>query len=88
MYDRNYPYDPKADYMEGMDEVADIVRELDLPDFPDSEDDLDEPRELYLARFNEASITLKGDISLEDAQDYCSRGDTHGPGWFVGYRYQ
>lgn len=29
--------------------------------------------------------TLKTGLTLEEAQEHCSREDTHGDGWFDGY---
>ena len=30
-------------------------------------------------------MTVKTGLTLEEAQAYCKREDTHGEGWFCGY---
>lgn len=35
--------------------------------------------------FNEPSEVLKTGLTLEEAQEHCSREDTHGEDWFDGY---
>ena len=86
-------------YLRDMD-VEDIARIdglaailIRLPEMPDSQDDLDEPRELVLyLRDEDVNVYLKSDISLADAREYASREDTHDPGddpaWFVGFDRQ
>lgn len=37
-------------------------------------------------RFNKDEIVVKRNVSLEEAQEHCCREDTHGDGWFDGYR--
>lgn len=36
-------------------------------------------------RFQGAKRTIKRGLTLEQAQEWCSREDTHGEGWFDGY---
>lgn len=31
--------------------------------------------------------TIKNGLNETEAQEHCSREDTHGPGWFDGYDY-
>jgi hypothetical protein len=67
------------------------INGIELPDLPPalpSEDS--EARNLFLFTWNNPSEMLLGSsypygVSLEDARDYCSREDTHGDGWFVGF---
>lgn len=37
-------------------------------------------------RRNGEYITLKMGVTLEEAQEWCSREDTHGEDWFDGYQ--
>lgn len=37
-------------------------------------------------RFQEESELIDSGLTLEEAQEHCSRDDTHGDGWFDGYR--
>jgi hypothetical protein len=69
-------------------EVSDIKFGLELPDFPDetdASDTTDELAELFLSRFNGEKVYFGFLITVADAQEYCSRDDTHGSGWFVGW---
>lgn len=36
-------------------------------------------------RFKGTKRTIKTGLTLEQAQEHCSRDDTHGDGWFDGY---
>ena len=36
-------------------------------------------------RFNGRKRVLFHGLTLDEAQAYCSRSDTRGPGWFDGY---
>jgi hypothetical protein len=66
--------------------AAEIAHEYNLPEMPESGDG---DRELFIsfADPKRGSVTLTDDrILLKDAQEYCSRDDTHGPDWFIGYR--
>lgn len=36
-------------------------------------------------RDNYRKRTIKTGLTLEQAQEHCSREDTHGDGWFDGY---
>lgn len=35
---------------------------------------------------DKAAETVVRGLTLEQAQDHCNRDDTHGEGWFDGYR--
>ena len=37
-------------------------------------------------RFQGESEVVKTGLTLEEAQEHCHREDTHGDGWFDGYR--
>ena len=39
-------------------------------------------------RFNDGRRTIKGGLSLEEAQAHCSSPKTHGEGWFDGFRQE
>lgn len=58
-----------------------------LPELPEPTDDEDaEVTALFLSVQGQGSTPLTDyDIALADAQEYCSRDDTHGDGWFVGF---
>lgn len=69
--------------------TEEILQEFSLPELPE-EYEGDEPenaRQLVIFRFKEENIPLGEPVSLADAQEYCSRDDTHGDGWFVGFRW-
>jgi len=67
-----------------------IIEAFGLPELPEPVEDPDDYAEgelaqLAIARFQDEKIYLDGEITLEDAQEYCSRDDTHNvaAGWFV-----
>ena len=63
-----------------------ITEEYDLPELPEPTDDPDgETAELVLFRFRQERISLGDGFTIADAQDYCSRDDTSGDGWFTGF---
>lgn len=35
---------------------------------------------------NKESDIIKTGLTLEEAQEHCNNGETHGIGWFDGYR--
>jgi hypothetical protein len=37
-------------------------------------------------RFKGETTVVKTGVTLEEAQEHCQREDTHGEGWFDGYR--
>ncbi len=37
-------------------------------------------------RFNETNEVIKEGVTLEEAQEHCNSEDSHGEGWFDGYR--
>jgi hypothetical protein len=61
-----------------------------LPELPEpADEDAAGTATLVLFRFKEESITLgDGEVfALADAKEYCEREDTHGDGWFTGWRH-
>lgn len=42
--------------------------------------------EIVRFRFKEHPEVLERNVTLEYAQEWCERDDTHGEGWFDGYR--
>lgn len=67
-----------------------IIEMYDLPELPEPVDDPDEYEEgalaqLVIFRQGDEKLYLDGEVTLADAQDYCSREDTHGDGWFAGF---
>jgi hypothetical protein len=66
------------------DEISDLAGEYKLPALP-AYDDGPGSAALVLFRMNDASVTLTC-VSAGDAREYCNREDTHGSGWFVGFR--
>jgi len=71
--------DEYADYRETMYRT---VEEFRLPDVPEEGTG---DRDLILMRYDGESTVIAENVTLADAQAYCSRDDTHGEGWFVGY---
>ena len=39
-------------------------------------------------RFNDGRRSIKGGLTLEEAQAHCSSPKTQGEGWFDGYDYE
>lgn len=71
-----------SDWREEMYEAAE---KFGLPDVPEEGPG---DFELVIFQFNGPSIVIAVDVTESDAQEYASREDTHGDGWFVGYRRQ
>jgi hypothetical protein len=42
-------------------------------------------RNLHVFRSGEEKLLIAENVTLESAQEYCSREDTHGNGWFVAF---
>lgn len=42
--------------------------------------------EIVRFRFKQHPEVLERNVTLEYAQEWCERDDTHGEGWFDGYR--
>lgn len=42
--------------------------------------------EIVRFRFRGENEVIQTGVSLEEAQEHCNRDDTHGDGWFDGYR--
>jgi hypothetical protein len=62
------------------------LEDYDLPELPDLADDSEtETAQLVLFRFDQERIVLGDGYTIAGAQEYCSRDDTRGNGWFVGY---
>jgi hypothetical protein len=66
--------------------IARVIGELGLPDLPEPDEDDPEGRELVVFQFKGETIMLAEGIPLADAMEYCDREDTHGDGWFAGFR--
>lgn len=65
------------------DEVEQVMAEYELPELPDYYEGPGSAQlVLFRMRENNEALTY---CSLEDAQEYCEREDTHGDGWFVGW---
>jgi hypothetical protein len=64
--------------------LADVKLAYDLPPFPPQYDG-DDARVLFLAVQGRGRVDLCNGVSPADAKAYCSREDTHGTGWFVGF---
>lgn len=70
-------------------DIEDIIEEYELPELPEPADDPDDgPATLVLFRQGQGGTWLGDCFTVADAQEYCSREDTHGDGWFVGLRIQ
>jgi hypothetical protein len=41
--------------------------------------------QLFLRRAGEDDMNIGKPVSEADAREFCSRDDTHGRGWFIGY---
>lgn len=41
---------------------------------------------IYRYWINGGGELVKAHVTLEEAQEWCSREDTHGDGWFDGYQ--
>jgi len=46
----------------------------------------DDTYQIIRFHFNAGQEVIATGMTLEEAQEWCSRDDTHGPGWFDGYR--
>lgn len=71
-----------SDWRERMYET---VEEYELPTVPEEGPG---DFELVLFRQHGPSQVIAIDVTESDAQEYANRDDTHGDGWFVGYRRQ
>lgn len=59
-----------------------LVEEYHLPAVPHEHVG---DRDLILFRQDQPNAIIAEEVTLEDAQRYCSREDTNGDGWFVGF---
>lgn len=66
-------------------DMQELLDKFHLPELPDEADEADKLAELFISQFKDPKIYLERLMTVEDAQTYCSRDDTHGNGWFVGY---
>lgn len=62
--------------------VSDYWDEID----PDYGDAVGGSYEVVRFRSDGTQEVIKTGVSLKDAQEWCSRDDTRGEGWFDGYR--
>ena len=46
----------------------------------------DKTYEIVRFRFKQGGEVIRTGLTLEEAQEWCERDDTHGDGWFDGYR--
>jgi hypothetical protein len=48
-----------------------------------------EPRIYRIRKYRRSGggRTIRNNVTLTEAQEYCGRPDTKGPGWFAGYDY-
>lgn len=46
----------------------------------------DETYSIVRFHFQDESVVIDTGLTLEEAQEHCQREDTHGDGWFDGYR--
>lgn len=72
-------------YLPDRRELTDILLQYELPPLPESTDD-DNARDIILFVQEGTNVVLAEHVSLEDARAYATDDDTHGDGWFVGYR--
>lgn len=84
-----YDYDLAVRKYQDILAIVDILPELPEPGDPY---EVDEPRDLWLYRFNEPNVLLVEGVSFETASEYASRDDTHAEPdtnglrpWFVGF---
>ena len=72
--------------MSYLERMYELVEAYGLPEIPEEGQG---DRELFISVFKGESEVIAEDVTLEDAQEYCSREDTHVAGeWFVGFRRQ
>jgi hypothetical protein len=48
--------------------------------------DEDKTYSIIRFKFKGENEVIKTGVSLEEAQEHCNREDTHGDGWFDGYK--
>lgn len=48
--------------------------------------DEDKTYSIIRFKFKGENEVIKTGVTLEEAQEYCDREDTHGDGWFDGYK--
>lgn len=68
-------------------DISQTVEDYNLPELPEEYDGTGE-RDLILFLHHEPNVLLtryRYGVTLDDARDYCSRDDTSGDGWFVGF---
>jgi hypothetical protein len=66
--------------------MLDLLVKFNLPELPSpTEEDDTEARQLWIFRQDHERLELGYPVTYDDAREYCSREDTHGEGWFVGF---
>ena len=71
-------------YLPDRSELTAILLDYELPRLP--EQSTEDGYDLILFRQDDTNIVIAEHVSLEDARFYATDDDTHGDGWFVGYR--
>ena len=62
---------------------SEVLAEYGLPAVPEEGTG---DRNLYVFRFPQPEkLLIAENVTLENAREYCSREDTHGDGWFLGF---
>lgn len=60
--------------------------ETGLDDFDQPIDEEEKTYSIIRFRMYEKAEVIKTGVTLEEAEEHCERNDTHGDGWFDGWR--